>query len=399
MIVIDEARQPSVEELSVEFVERKGLGHPDTISDALVEEFSIALCNYYLDHFGRILHHNVDKALLAAGKVKVAFGGGEMEEKIDFIVVGRATSVVNGKKVPVEDLYYECVKKWIRNNFRHLDPDRHINFSVIARPGSVDLTKLFEKGTQIPVSNDTSFGAGYAPMSRLEKLVLEAEEYLNSPEFKKRYPQVGEDVKVMGVRIGDRFRITIAAAFVASLVKSASEYKELKEQVRKETEERLKNIFGENLVVELNTADDEKNGICYITLTGTSAEQGDDGQVGRGNRANGLITPMRPMSLEATAGKNPVSHVGKLYNAVAFEAAEKLVETYEEIEEAYIYLVSQIGAPVTEPQAVKVDIRTKNGKLLADGLRQEVSKFMERQLKERLLELWKDILERKVRLY
>ena len=67
----------------------------------------------------------------------------------------------------------------------------------------------------------------------------------------------------------------------------------------------------------VNALDDPKasdeSGI-YLTVTGLSAEQGDDGEVGRGNRVNGLITPSRAMSLEAAAGKNAVAHVGKLYN-------------------------------------------------------------------------------------
>ena len=62
----------------------------------------------------------------------------------------------------------------------------------------------------------------------------------------------------------------------------------------------------------------------YLTLLGTSAEQGDSGQVGRGNRVCGLISLNRPMSVEAAAGKNPVSHVGKIYNVLAHELAMRI---------------------------------------------------------------------------
>ncbi len=58
--------------------------------------------------------------------------------------------------------------------------------------------------------------------------------------------------------------------------------------------------------VHVNTADDIKKKSVFLTVTGTSAEMGDDGSVGRGNRCNGLITPNRPMSMEATSGKNPI---------------------------------------------------------------------------------------------
>jgi S-adenosylmethionine synthetase len=91
----------------------------------------------------------------------------------------------------------------------------------------------------------------------------------------------------------------------------------------------------------------------YLTTTGLSAEAGDDGAVGRGNRANGLITPYRPMSLEATAGKNPVTHVGKLYNLLALRIARGLDE---DLGAAYscVQILSRIGDPVSEPLAVDV---------------------------------------------
>ncbi|MCD6087951.1 MAG: S-adenosylmethionine synthase, partial [Candidatus Hydrothermae bacterium] len=223
------------------------------------------------------------------------------------------------------------------------------------------------------------FGAGYAPFTRLERLVKEAERFLNSPELKEKYPQVGEDVKVMGVRYNGDITITVAAAFVDRLIKDIDEYRELKEAVRREVEAHLRETGGFEVKVELNTADDLENSDVFITVTGTSAEGGDDGQVGRGNRANGLITPMRPMSLEATAGKNPVNHVGKLYNVFAFQAADELVRTYDEIEEAYVYIVSQIGDPIVEPQMVKVDLRVNSGELNR-GLKEEVARFMQDKL-------------------
>ena len=96
----------------------------------------------------------------------------------------------------------------------------------------------------------------------------------------------------------------------------------------------------------VNCADAGEN--IYLTVTGTSIEMGDDGATGRGNRGNGLITPMRPMTMEAIAGKNPVSHVGKIYNVLAQKAAAEIVEL-EGVEEAYVTLVSKIGSPISQP--------------------------------------------------
>ncbi|RLI30841.1 methionine adenosyltransferase, partial [Candidatus Bathyarchaeota archaeon] len=97
------------------------------------------------------------------------------------------------------------------------------------------------------------------------------------------------------------------------------------------------------------------------TVTGTSAEQGDDGNAGRGNRINGLITPCRQMSLEATAGKNPVSHVGKIYNLLAKITAEKVCNEVKGIREVYVKILSSIGKPITEPQIVSIHVNLEKG--------------------------------------
>jgi S-adenosylmethionine synthetase len=115
--------------------------------------------------------------------------------------------------------------------------------------------------------------------------------------------------------------------------------------------------------VAVNVADDIATGSVYLTVTGTSAEAGDDGQVGRGNRVNGLITPCRPMSLEAAAGKNPITHVGKIYNVVARDIAEALAATVPEIARAQCLMVSSIGAPVSEPAIMQIRLATRNGAL------------------------------------
>jgi S-adenosylmethionine synthetase len=128
-------------------------------------------------------------------------------------------------------------------------------------------------------------------------------------------------------------------------------------------------------------------------VTGTSSEAGDDGQVGRGNRINGLITPYRPMSLEAPAGKNPISHVGKLYNIIANRIANDVVNNFEEISEAYVYIVSQIGKPINEPQVLDIKIRTKQNNLKI--FENEIRKIAQKHLEE-LPSLWKEILEGKV---
>jgi S-adenosylmethionine synthetase len=108
--------------------------------------------------------------------------------------------------------------------------------------------------------------------------------------------------------------------------------------------------------VMINTADDYDRGCLYLTVTGTSAEMGDDGSVGRGNRVNGLITTNRFMSMEAAAGKNPINHVGKIYNLLSLRIAQDIAQTAEGIKEVYVKILSQIGAPIDQPKAADIQL-------------------------------------------
>jgi S-adenosylmethionine synthetase len=395
MIVVDHLTFPRIEELEVEIVERKGTGHPDTMCDGIAEAASVALCRYYEREFGRILHHNLDKALLVGGRTIPRFGGGEMLDPILFTLVGRATLEVADRRIPIEDLYREAATAWIAAHFRHLDPDRHMRFHCVIRPGSADLVDLFQRATTTPLANDTSFGVGYAPLTRLERVVYETERFLNSEPLKTAHPEIGEDIKVMGMRRGEELTLTVAIAFVSAHVRDLWDYRHKKQAIQSEIARFAEQLAERPVVVHVNPADDEAKGSIYLTLTGTSAEAGDDGQVGRGNRANGLITPFRPMSLEATAGKNPISHVGKLYNITARRIAEQVLQEIEEVEEVYCYILSQIGRPITHPQVVNLKLRARR---LTRGLRGRASQLAMAKLDE-LPSLWRKVIAGEISVY
>ncbi len=376
-----------------EIVERKGTGHPDTICDSIAEELSVELSKLYLEEFGAVMHHNVDKALLVGGVAHPVFGGGEVISPIEIYLVGRAVSEREGRPLPVEELAIEATRRWIRENVRNLDPDRHIIIKPRIKPGSRDLVDLFlrfQQRGEVPLANDTSFGVGFAPFDDLERVVFEAERFLNSEEVKREHPEVGEDIKVMGVRIRDRIRITVACAFVSRYVESLEDYLGKKSVIHGKLRELVSGLTDKEVEVFINTADDPEQGSVYITVTGTSAEQGDDGQVGRGNRVNGLITPYRPMSLEAAAGKNPVSHIGKIYNVVANLIADRVVKEIEEVEEAYCYIVSQIGKPINEPQVCDVKVRTAKD---LPGIEGEIARIAQEEL-DRMPNTWERFLKK-----
>ena len=365
----------------VEIVERKGIGHPDTICDALAEELSRALCRFYLERFGLVMHHNVDKVLLWGGSSSPAFGGGKILAPMEIFLAGRATCEYKGIKVPLDDLVQESCSNWLRSHLHALKPDRHVKIHSLVRPGSADLVDLYlrQEKTGIALANDTSCGVGYAPLSPLENMVLKVERHLNASEIKSVHPDVGEDIKVMGVRQGDAIELTIACAFIDRYIADVEDYVAKKDKLKQLAEQAAGTEFPGPISVTVNAADDIATGSLYLTVTGTSAESGDDGEVGRGNRVNGLIAPYRPMNMEAAAGKNPVTHVGKLYNIIAQQIADTLVSEVDEVAEAYCYLVSRIGSPVSEPQVVDLHLVIQEGSSI-DKVRSRIEAIVQDKL-------------------
>jgi len=369
----------------VELVERKGLGHPDSICDALAETLSRNLCRYYLDRCGRILHHNVDKALLCGGTAAPSFGGGAILRPMEIYLSGRAVTAVGGEPVPLDEIVIEGSRTWLRENLHALDANRHVRLHNVVRPGSQALDQLFARtaggGSRAPLANDSSFGVGYAPMSALERFVLRAHELLIGGSRSTGHPAWGEDVKLMAIRCGTAASMTIACAMIDGYLADLDAYLAETAAIRQAVQELAAECGFDDCRVRVNAADDAAGGSLYLTVTGTSAESGDDGQVGRGNRVNGLITPGRPMSLEAAAGKNPVSHVGKIYNVVARNIAETIVSDVPEAAAAQCFMASEIGSPVTEPAIVHVRLRTHDGSP-AGRLEHRTSEIVRRELQQ-----------------
>jgi S-adenosylmethionine synthetase len=360
-VEVEPLRAVHIEDQGIELVERKGIGHPDSLADGVAESVSRALCRMYLDEFGKILHHNTDETQIVGGASEPKFGGGKVTQPAYILLVGRATTEVDGERLPYRQVALDAAKKYVASVGAHLNVEKQVEFDCKIGQGSVDLRGVFEQKQVL--ANDTSFGVGFAPLSDTERLVLETEKFLTT-KLKRKLPALGEDVKVMGYRHGDRVRLTVAAAFVDSEVKDGKEYESVRQEITRRVQEQASKLTAKPVEVNVNTADDPELGRYYLTVTGLSMEAGDDGSVGRGNRANGLITPCRPMSLEATAGKNPVNHVGKIYNLLSTLIAQDIVkESRGNAKEVHVRILSQIGKPVDEPQVASVQI------LPADGVR------------------------------
>ena len=355
----------AVEDQTVEIVERKGIGHPDSICDGLAEAVSRALSQLYLDRVGKVLHYNTDETQLVAGRAAPAFGGGEVIEPIYVLIVGRATKEYDGQQLPVNSRALAAAREYLTESLPALEYGTDIVVDVRLGEGSGDLQDVFGEETQeVPMANDTSFGVGHAPLTETETIVYETEHELNT-SYAADHPELGPDVKVMGKREGDEIDITVAAAMVDAHIPDLDAYDDAVQRVHDFVTDLAESRTDRTVNVDVNTADDYEAGSIYLTVTGTSAEQGDDGSVGRGNRANGLITPNRPMSMEATSGKNPVNHIGKIYNVLSTHIAETVTDEVDGIRDLQIRLLSQIGRPIDEPHVADAQIVTEPGVDLA----------------------------------
>lgn len=381
-ILVGELKQPALEDQRMEICERKGIGHPDTICDAIMNRVSVELSKEYLKRFNDVLHHNIDKGLLAAGETKTNFGGGKVTKRMLLVFGDRATFEVGGEEIPVEEITIRTAKEWFRDNLRFVDPEEHVNYQIELKRGSEALTDIFKRKGKFKGANDTSAAVGFAPMTETEKIVLNLEHFLNSEKFKKNYPESGEDIKVMGLRKNNELFVTVAMAFVDRFVESEDSYFKRKDEILEEIEKFVKpNVSMEKVNCFLNTLDQRGRGVggVYLTVVGTSADGADCGQVGRGNRPNGVIALNRPSSAEAAAGKNPVSHVGKIYNVISYRIADQIHQKVPGVKEAYVWLLSQIGNPINEPLIASAQIVLEEGAGLG-SISKEVANVVEDEL-------------------
>ncbi len=371
--IIESSRIPHAED-AMEIVERKGLGHPDTICDAVMESVAVELAQAYLKTSGRVLHFNADKGMLVAGQVACRFGGGSMLAPMRLILGDRATFEWKNQHIPVKEIAERTAYVWFERHLPLIKPHKNVECQVELRPASEELRSVAER-PRGPVANDTSATVGYAPLTPTERLIFQIEQFLNGPSFKKEFPDTGQDVKVLGVRTGRTLTVTVAMPFLAHLIRTESAYFKRKASATRVVTDVVRRQSGPGFSphVCLNALDRRGAGEAgvYLTLLGTSAEAGDSGEVGRGNRVCGLISLRRPASAEAAAGKNPVAHVGKIYNVLSHVLAEDIHKRVQGLHDVTVWITSQIGRPISSPHAVIVEVTPANGTTL-DAVRPQI---------------------------
>ncbi|MDO5843986.1 MAG: methionine adenosyltransferase [Methanocorpusculum sp.] len=391
--------QTPIEKQKIELVERKCVGHPDSLADGVAEAISRALCKEYMAECdGGVLHHNTDQGEVVAGESMPQFGGGKIVRPIYFLLTGRATRKFGDKTFATDAIAVKAAREYLKNTMPTFNMDTDVIVDCRMGSGSTDLCDVFNtrKGhTVIPRANDTSFGVGHAPFSQVEQIILGLDDYI-AKEFRPKNPMLGYDIKLMGLRDINKITITVAAAMVDRYCSGADDYVEMKEKMCENFSKVAQKYTDRKVKVAVNTADIiKKNRFSgFLTVNGTSAEMGDDGSVGRGNRCNGLITPNRPMSMEATSGKNPINHIGKIYNLLSTEIAKEACQKVDGVEEMYVRLLSQIGHAIDYPHMASVQVIAKRGYSYKD-LAPEVEEIVNTRL-ENITDITKLVIEGKL---
>ncbi len=365
----------AVDNVRYEVVERKGIGHPDTICDAVAENISRAFSEYTLREWGVVLRHMLDKIAIQGGSSRVTFGGGEMLKPAKLYLNCRFTREVADRKVPYFDIARDAIHAEFKKAVPAFDAERWLEivdnthfsqgpgvvYDVDEKPNERQFFFAAPEASFLQYhsndlrSNDTSTGVGYAPLSVLERVVLMAENMLNTIALKRKHPCVGTDIKIMGVRIDKEISLTCCVPLISTHIRSEHEYHEQLLSLQSIVQDALQAEFPEyTFRLSMNTRDNPSKSDFYLTLTGSAIESGDEGVVGRGNRINGVIPFTRHMSMEASCGKNPVYHVGKVYTVLCSLISQEIWARLGR--ENYVYITSQIGKPLTAPWHIGVDL-------------------------------------------
>ena len=359
----------------LEVVERKGLGHPDTLVDGIAEASEIAYARYCLEQFGVIPHHNLDKAMLLGGLCVQQFGRGEFQSPLNMLFMGRASSSFGGETIPLEDIQKETAKDYLARITPHLDTDDPLTYTAQSltsthstRPHWFtprDINDLPEYIAKSPKANDTATMISYWPLTDTEKLTLDLEGYFyrnnNLGLPVPRFDFIGQDIKAMAVRNGDIITVTLAVPQVTTETADAATYFEREKEIEKQLQEYAKELIGDraHLNVVVNTQTKNANPRPYLVTAGSCTDFGEEGAVGRGNKTHGIISSFRPNTMEAPHGKNPTYFVGKL---LGYQADLISKQIYEKLgSSCQVVLQANLGDDLFDPSRVIVSTESDVG--------------------------------------
>lgn len=360
---IDSNQQP------MEVVERKGVGHPDTIADGIAESISIEYSKYCLENFGAILHHNVDKTIVLGGQCDLEYGRGKLLKPFRVLFGGRMSRSFGNQEIDIKAIQIAATKNYLQKILPRLNTSRNLEFHTFTSSNS-RIPHWFSPRTiddlpehKNPHANDTATIVGFWPLSILEQIVIASERYFYKMEEKIRpcFDFVGGDIKIMALRKGQESELTLCVPFHADKINDRKDYFEHKSLIENGLQKLLKEKFGNslNIILKVNTQDqkiksENDNGRGrYLTVIGSALDYGEEGISGRGNRCRGLISSMRPSTVESVYGKNPVYHVGKVYSLIAQTIAQQIGTHFNC--EATIIITTRNGDLLYSPYNVVVE--------------------------------------------
>ncbi len=341
MKVITKFDYVSPEMENFEIVERKGLGHPDTLADTIAEQVSVEYSKYCLENFGYVLHHNVDKVCIMGGLSKVDWGYAEILEPVRVLVNGRISASFEGKKIPIEEIIRKSVHKTLSKALPKLNLEKKLVIINKSTQYSRNPNWFYPRFKEdLPeyksrVTNDTSAVVGFWPKTLAETITLELEALFYNRDESPKYDFIGQDIKIMVIRDKNVFNITMCIPFFAQHISSYKNYEVKKNFIYGILNDYLKErLKGKKFNLFINTQDQnvrDKTTVrkLYFVATGSSTDFGEEGCVGRGNNRTGFIPMKRAYSMEAAWGKNPVYHVGKVYGLIVDEMAKFISEYFD----------------------------------------------------------------------
>lgn len=371
-----------------EIVERKGIGHPDTLADGIAEAVSIEYSHYCLKEFGAVLHHHFDKTVIMGGQGKMDFGIGDLIKPIRLIINGRVSPVFGNKKIDYQKIQERAAKKYLRKTLPHLNLEKDLKIKTLSTSYSKSPVWYKPRGLEdLPefkttYVNDSSAIVSFWPLSLTEKLVLEMEKYFYNESKRPKFDYIGHDIKILAIRNFKNIELTLCVPFVSSNTPNRIFYLEklnfIHSELRRIAKDLLEDKFSVN--ISLNTQDfnllgkSKGRSSYYFSATGSALDYGEEGVVGRGNRARGVRSCLRPNSTDAIHGKNPSFHVGKVYTYFGDKISKAIAE--EMNCECNVVLATQNKRPTDSPQKIIINISKKRN-------RKEIKKIVERELSKK----------------
>lgn len=320
----------------MEIVERKGLGHPDTLADGLAETVSTAYSQYCLDRFGVVPHHNLDKLYIGAGLFNRDFGYREMLKPVRVVINGRISNTMDGEDIRVDLI----AKKAIYNYLSMVLPNLRQN-EMIIECNSTQHTKNpywysprnigdLPEASDLK-ANDTSVCIAHWPFTVCERLAFELEQYFwlkEGDRIMPKYNDIGQDIKVMVQRIDKEIEVTICMPMISAVTTSLEQYLIRNQQIEEDLDRLAQSIVtGSGFIVKVAVNPKAGGGrLVYLLAVGSCIDCGEEGIVGRGNTNQGVISCFRPHSMEAPAGKNPVYHTGRVMGFLTTKLARSIYD-------------------------------------------------------------------------